>query len=85
MHRHGKLLRNSPEKTGPKRIPWRQKRAKSIPADGPAIGGGSRERNTYHLIAPAIGMITTGGGSSQHSQKIRNGQKWVGMRLPPTP
>lgn len=67
VHWHGKALRNSPENTGPKRIPWCQKKAKSLPADGPATG-----------------MITIGGGSSQHSQKIRNGQKRVGKRPPPT-
>lgn len=39
VHWHGKPLRNLPENTGPKRIPWRQKRAKSLPADGPATGG----------------------------------------------
>lgn len=40
-----KPLRNSPENTGPKRIAWRQKRAKSLPADGPAMGvGQSAER-----------------------------------------
>lgn len=41
VHWRGKPLRYSPENTGPKRIPWHQKRAKSLPADGPAIGGGS--------------------------------------------
>lgn len=44
VHSHGKSLRNSPENTGPKRIPRRQKRAKSLPADGPAIGGGSQKQ-----------------------------------------
>lgn len=40
-HWHGKSLRNSLENTGLKRIHWHQKRAKFLPADGPAIEGES--------------------------------------------
>ncbi|QWN19946.1 hypothetical protein DGM98_07180 [Xanthomonas citri] len=36
-----RIVAISPENTGPKRIPWRRKRSKSLPTDGPAIGGGS--------------------------------------------
>lgn len=41
VHWRGKPLRNSPENTGPKRIPMRRRRSESLPTDGPAIGGGS--------------------------------------------
>jgi putative transposase len=44
VHWHGKPLRNSPENTDPKRIYRRQKRAKSLPADGTAIGDGSSSK-----------------------------------------
>lgn len=38
VHWHGEPLRSFPESTGPEQIPWRQKRAKSLPADCPAWG-----------------------------------------------
>lgn len=45
VHWQGKPLRNSPENTGLKQILWRQKWAKSLPADSPAIGGGPIKNN----------------------------------------
>jgi putative transposase len=41
LHWHGKPRWNSPEDTGPKRIPRCRRRPKSLLADGPGIGGGS--------------------------------------------
>lgn len=40
LYWHGKPLRNPPENMRSKRVPWRQKRAKYLPADDSAIGVG---------------------------------------------
>ncbi|EGD06888.1 hypothetical protein XVE_4921, partial [Xanthomonas vesicatoria ATCC 35937] len=54
-----KPLRNSPENTGPKRIPWRRKRSKSLSTDGPAIGGGSWGRYLSLLLVLLLGAVIT--------------------------
>ncbi len=73
VHWRGKPLRNSPENTGPKRISWRQRRAKSLPVDGPAIvsGQGGHRSDAFwgvflggaiHCIAQEVEDGSTGKG-----------------------
>lgn len=44
-----------PRTRGPKRSPWRQKSAKSLPADGSAIGVGAAEDHEHLVHGPERG------------------------------
>ncbi|ENZ96627.1 hypothetical protein VB151_17805 [Xanthomonas fragariae] len=57
VHRHGKPLKNEPEMTDPKRIPWHRERSKSLPSTCTVIGDGSGKKAETPVKCIASGML----------------------------